>query len=241
MGSSSLTARRSSLTPRPARAPHEQQPTNLRSRRRPSRLLPPPPPHATMVEMVRTSSPPRRATRCRHPENSLTSPYRASRLLSVPRRSTATLRRPPGRRRGRGGRKEGRKERKKERRGRRERRGGGVYGQFVARRSPFAASSPRPILAPPPHHHRHCPRHSTAPQPSLTPPHHPPLPGAAQPLRYGALRSRSTVTLRRPQERKEREKRRRCVWAVRRSPLAARRSRPGPRGLLTSSSRQIWE
>ena len=83
MGSSSLAARRSPLTPRPARAPHEQQPTNLRSRRRPSRLLPPPPPHATMVEMVRTSSPPRRATRCRHPENSLMSPYRASRLLSV--------------------------------------------------------------------------------------------------------------------------------------------------------------
>ena len=113
MGSSSLAARRSPLTPRPARAPHEQQPTNLRSRRRPSRLLPPPPPHATMVEMVRTSSPPRRATRCRHPENSLTSPYRASRLLSVPRRSTVTLRRPPGRRRGRGGRKEGRRGRRR--------------------------------------------------------------------------------------------------------------------------------
>ena len=88
---SPLAARRSPLTPRPARAPHEQQPTNLRSRRRPSRLLPLPPPHATMVEMVRMSSPPRRATRCRHPENSLTSSYRASRLLSVPRRSTATI------------------------------------------------------------------------------------------------------------------------------------------------------
>ena len=86
MGSSPLTARRSSLTPRPARAPHEQQPTNLRSRRRPSRLLPPPPPHTTMVEMVRTSSPPRRATRCRHPESSLTSSYRAFRgpLVSSP-------------------------------------------------------------------------------------------------------------------------------------------------------------
>ena len=54
---------------------------------------PHPTPHVTMV---RTSSPPthtlphpaphetRRATRCRHPENSLPSPYRASRLLAVP-------------------------------------------------------------------------------------------------------------------------------------------------------------
>ena len=164
MGSSSLAARRSPLTPRPARAPHEQQPTNLRSRRRPSRLLPPPPPHATMVEMVRTSSPPRRATRCRHPENSLTSPYRASRLLSVPRRSTATLRRPPGRRRGRGGRKEGRKEGEEEgEEGKeREKRRRCVW---AVRRSPLAV---RRELLPATHHQMPAPRK------------HPPL-------RYGAL------------------------------------------------------
>ena len=47
------------------------------------------------------------------------------------RRTGATA---PSRKKERKRRKEGRKERKKERRRRRESRGGGVYGQFVARR-----------------------------------------------------------------------------------------------------------
>ena len=77
-----------------------------------------------------------------------------------------------------------------------------MYGQFVARRSPFAASSPRPILAPPPSPGATATARATQPLRSRLspPPHHPPSPaplnryatapsGAAQLLRYGALRS----------------------------------------------------
>ena len=97
VGSSPLTARRSPLAARSPLAPrpdlsglltcHEQQPTTLRSRRRPSRPPPtsarhhgedklPPPTHTP------PSRTPRNATRHKMPapENSLTSPYRASRL-----------------------------------------------------------------------------------------------------------------------------------------------------------------
>ena len=90
---SPLAARRSLAArapARPKRAPHVSRAAadNFEEPQAPL-TTPPPPPHATMV---RTSSPPphtlphpaphetRRATRCRHPENSLTSPYRASRL-----------------------------------------------------------------------------------------------------------------------------------------------------------------
>ena len=91
---SPLAARRSPLAARSPLAPrpdlsglltcHEQQPTTLRSRRRPSRPPPTParhhgedklPPPHTLPHPAPHET--RRATRCRHPENSLTSPYRA--------------------------------------------------------------------------------------------------------------------------------------------------------------------
>ena len=97
VGSSPLTARRSPLAARSPLAPRpdlsglltcrEQQPTTLRSRRRPSRPPPTPARHHGEDKLPPTHTLPhpaphetRRATRCRHPENSLTSPYRASRL-----------------------------------------------------------------------------------------------------------------------------------------------------------------
>ena len=91
MGSSPLAARRSLAArapARPKRAPHvsraaadnfEEPPPPTPARHHGEDKLPPPHtlPHPAPHET-------RRATRCRHPENSLTSPYRASRLLAVP-------------------------------------------------------------------------------------------------------------------------------------------------------------
>ena len=135
MGSSSLAARRSPLAAHaPARAGSSRAAADkFEEPQAPLATPPSPTPARHHGGNGEDELPP--ATRHQMPaprkQPHVAVPRLSSPLCAAPLNRYATA---PSRKKERKRRKEGRKERKKERRRRRESRGGGVYGQFVARR-----------------------------------------------------------------------------------------------------------